>query len=55
MNRQITGRIATYHFAPTLLGKQNLMRENVNPDLIWVTGNTGDRCFASSSSKDEDR
>lgn len=40
MNRQITGRIATYHFAPTLLGKQNLMRENVNPDLIWVTGNT---------------
>ena len=26
MNRQITGRIATYHFAPTLLGKQNLMK-----------------------------
>ena len=40
MNRQITGRIATYHFAPTLLSKQNLLKENVNPDRILVTGNT---------------
>lgn len=40
MNRQITGRIATYNFAPTLLSKQNLLRENVNPDSILVTGNT---------------
>ena len=40
MNRQITGRIATYHFAPTLLSKQNLLKENVNPDCILVTGNT---------------
>lgn len=40
MNRQITGRIAMYNFAPTLLSKQNLMKENVNPYSIIVTGNT---------------
>lgn len=40
MNRQITGRIATYNFAPTILSKQNLLKENVNPDTIVVTGNT---------------
>lgn len=40
MNRLITGRIATYNFAPTQLSKQNLMKENVNPDSILVTGNT---------------
>lgn len=40
MNRQITGRIATYHLAPTLLSKQNLMKEGVRPDSILVTGNT---------------
>ena len=40
MNRQITGRIATYHFAPTPLSKQNLLSENVKPEQIVVTGNT---------------
>ena len=40
MNRQLTGRIATYHFAPTLLSKQNLIQENVVDDRIVVTGNT---------------
>lgn len=40
MNRQITGRIATYHFAPTLLSKQNLLIENVKEAQITVTGNT---------------
>ena len=40
MNRQITGRIATYHFAPTPLSKQNLLSESVNPEQIIVTGNT---------------
>lgn len=40
MNRQITGRIATYHFAPTPLSKQNLLAENVNEKQITVTGNT---------------
>lgn len=40
MNRQITGRIATYHFAPTALARQNLLRENVDEQKITVTGNT---------------
>lgn len=40
MNRQITGRITTYHFAPTPLAKQNLLRENVAENQILVTGNT---------------
>lgn len=40
MNRQITGRIATYNFAPTLLSKSNLLKEAINPDSIVVTGNT---------------
>ncbi|GET21585.1 non-hydrolyzing UDP-N-acetylglucosamine 2-epimerase [Prolixibacter denitrificans] len=40
MNRQITGRIATYHFAPTPLSKQNLLNEGVKEENIFVTGNT---------------
>lgn len=40
MNRQITGRIATYNFAPTLLSKSNLLKEAINSDSIVVTGNT---------------
>ena len=40
MNRQITGRIATYHFAPTPLSRQNLLDEGVKDAQITVTGNT---------------
>lgn len=40
VNRQITGRIATYNFAPTTLSESNLLKENINPDSILVTGNT---------------
>ena len=40
MNRQITGRIATYNFAPTPLSKANLLRESVAEESITVTGNT---------------
>lgn len=40
MNRQITGRIATFHFAPTPLSRQNLLAEGVKEDQIMVTGNT---------------
>lgn len=40
MNRQITGRIAAYHFSPTPLSKSNLLKENVPEDRITVTGNT---------------
>ncbi len=40
MNRQITGRIATLHFAPTTRSRDNLLAENVNQANIVVTGNT---------------
>lgn len=40
VNRQITGRIATYNFAPTDLSKENLLKENVKIESIFVTGNT---------------
>ncbi|MBO7261338.1 MAG: UDP-N-acetylglucosamine 2-epimerase (non-hydrolyzing) [Alistipes sp.] len=40
MNRLITGRLATYHFSPTPLSKENLLRENVAESAITVTGNT---------------
>lgn len=40
MNRQITGRIASYHFAPTALSRQNLLLENIDDANITVTGNT---------------
>lgn len=40
MNRQITGRIANYHFAPTVLSQQNLLAEGVKEECIHITGNT---------------
>lgn len=40
MNRQLTGRITTYHFAPTSLSKQNLLDEGIKEDYITITGNT---------------
>ncbi|MBX9187266.1 UDP-N-acetylglucosamine 2-epimerase (non-hydrolyzing) [Bacteroides sp. K03] len=40
MNRLITGRIATYHFSPTALSKQNLLDEGISEEAITVTGNT---------------
>lgn len=40
MNRQITGRIATYHFAPTALSRKNLLTEGIAEKKITVTGNT---------------
>jgi UDP-N-acetylglucosamine 2-epimerase (non-hydrolysing) len=40
MNRQVTGRIAEYHFSPTPLSRQNLLDEHVDEEKITVTGNT---------------
>ncbi len=39
-NRQITGRLANLHFAPTAQAQTNLLQEGVNPGSIHVTGNT---------------
>jgi UDP-N-acetylglucosamine 2-epimerase (non-hydrolysing) len=40
MNREITGRIATWHFAPTKWAQQNLLNERNDPANILITGNT---------------
>ena len=40
MNRKLTGSVADMHFAPTSTSKENLLKENVNPEAIMVTGNT---------------
>ncbi|MAC40472.1 MAG: UDP-N-acetylglucosamine 2-epimerase (non-hydrolyzing) [Pelagibacterales bacterium] len=40
INRQITGRICDYHFAPTETSKNNLLKENISDNSILVTGNT---------------
>jgi UDP-N-acetylglucosamine 2-epimerase (non-hydrolysing) len=40
MNRQVTSRIASYHFAPTESDRQNLIEERIPADRIIVTGNT---------------
>ena len=40
MNRQITGRVAKYNFAPTFLSERNLLAENVKKESIVITGNT---------------
>lgn len=40
VNRQITARIAAWHFAPTEQSRRNLLAEGISPDKIVVTGNT---------------
>ena len=51
INRQIASRISEFHFAPTLMSKQNLMKENINQDKIIVTGNTVIDSLMASISK----
>ncbi len=40
INRQLTGRIADYHFAPTNKSRSNLIKENIKDETVIVTGNT---------------
>lgn len=40
MNRQLTGRLADIHFAPTEKAKRNLLEENISSQDVFVTGNT---------------
>ncbi len=40
MNRKITGAIADFHFSPTQSNKDNLLREKIDEDSIYITGNT---------------
>ena len=54
MNRQVAGRIADYHFAPTNQSKINLLKENVLENTIIVTGNTVIDALMDSSSRVDD-
>ena len=57
MNRRLTGALAAVHFAPTDQARDNLLRENTDPDHVHVTGNTvidallwtRDRVFSDAS------
>jgi UDP-N-acetylglucosamine 2-epimerase (non-hydrolysing) len=40
MNRRFTGQLAAFHFAPTTGARDNLLREGIPRESIWVTGNT---------------
>jgi UDP-N-acetylglucosamine 2-epimerase (non-hydrolysing) len=51
MNRQVVGRVATYHFAPTIKSQENLLKENVSNENILVTGNTVIDALLESSSR----
>lgn len=53
INRQVAGRIADYHFAPTQKSRENLLKENIADSSILVTGNTVIDALLESSSKVE--
>jgi UDP-N-acetylglucosamine 2-epimerase (non-hydrolysing) len=40
INRQVTSRMATFNFAPTIFSKQNLLKEGLKEESIFITGNT---------------
>ena len=51
MNRRLTGRIASYHFSPTLRSAANLRAENVPNENIFITGNTVIDAFLTTANK----
>ena len=53
MNRRITGTIASYHFSPTTLAREHLLRENVNVEDIIVTGNTVIDAFIATAERND--
>ncbi len=52
MNRRLTGAIADLHFSPTKNNRANLINEGVNPDTIFVTGNTVIDAFKTTIKRD---
>ena len=52
MNRRLTGSIADLHFAPTKNNRANLINEGINPDNIFITGNTVIDAFKTTIKKD---
>jgi UDP-N-acetylglucosamine 2-epimerase (non-hydrolysing) len=55
INRQVTGRIADFHFAPTKTSKANLLTENIDESKIVVTGNTVIDALLDSVKKVDDK
>jgi UDP-N-acetylglucosamine 2-epimerase (non-hydrolysing) len=53
MNRRLTGTIGSYHFAPTPLSREHLLREFVDPEDIIVTGNTVIDAFLETSRRSD--
>jgi UDP-N-acetylglucosamine 2-epimerase len=53
MNRRLTGTIASYHFAPTALAREHLLREHVADGDVVVTGNTVIDAFAETARRDD--
>ncbi|GAC1653766.1 MAG: UDP-N-acetylglucosamine 2-epimerase (non-hydrolyzing) [Vulcanimicrobiaceae bacterium] len=51
MNRRLTGQLTSYHFSPTSLAKEHLLRESVAPDDIFVTGNTVIDAFLATAKR----
>lgn len=52
MNRKLTGAIADLHFAPTISNKENLLKENIEENSIFITGNTVIDALSSTVKKD---
>lgn len=52
MNRRLTGAMADLHFAPTSLAKEHLLKENIEPENIFITGNTAVDCLKTTISED---
>ncbi len=48
MNRKLTGAMADLHFAPTILAKEHLLKENVDEKSIFITGNTAVDCLKTT-------
>ena len=51
-NRQAVSIISKYNFAPTILSKNNLIKEGKNPDTVYVTGNTAIDALKTTVRKD---
>ncbi len=54
MNRILAAPLAEYHFAPTSMAQENLLREAVDPKRIWITGNTGIDALLSVAAMDHE-
>ena len=52
MNRCLTGRIADLHFSPTIANRNNLLKEDISDDKIYITGNTVIDALKTTVSKD---